>query len=125
LILRDRIRRWQTQLRVLFVIRVALWKYRMRLPGFQLPETVSVAQRKFDDELAKTLEGIADRCEGKPDVRKESRLEDWFKPLEQTVGLRAGQLKTFLALCRRSEELVNSLDREIPLLAEERWMRGQ
>src|SRR5215469_11841173 len=43
LALRDRIRRWQPQLRVLFITRITLWKYRMRLPGFELPETTSLA----------------------------------------------------------------------------------
>jgi multidrug resistance protein MdtO len=33
LILRERIRQWQTQLRVLFITRIALWKYRMRSPA--------------------------------------------------------------------------------------------
>ena len=36
LALRDRIRQWQTQLRMLFVTRIALWKYRMRLPGLRV-----------------------------------------------------------------------------------------
>jgi multidrug resistance protein MdtO len=117
--LRDRIRQWQTQLRVLFITRIALWKYRMRLPGFELPETVWLAQREFDDELAKTLDAMADRFEGPPAVRRESRLEACFKHLEQTVqtvGLRdlqrvlPEQLKTFLTLSRRLEELATSLE---------------
>jgi hypothetical protein len=57
----------------------------MRLSDFQLPETIRLAQREFDDELAKTLDSIADRFEGQPAVRRESRLEACFKHLEQTV----------------------------------------
>ena len=38
----------------------------MVLPGFELPHTVDAAQRAFDDELARTLEAIADRIEGRP-----------------------------------------------------------
>ena len=34
LALRDRIRRWQPQLRALFIMRVASLKYRLQLPGF-------------------------------------------------------------------------------------------
>jgi multidrug resistance protein MdtO len=65
LALRDRIRRWQPQLRLIFLTRIALWKYRLQLPGFELPESVRQAQREFDNELAMTLEGMADRMEGK------------------------------------------------------------
>ena len=122
LALRDRIRQWQTQLRVLFITRIALWKYRLRLPGFELPEAVWLAQREFDDELAKTLDAMADRFEGQPGVSRESRLEASFKNLEQTVqtfGLRdlhrvlPEQLKTFLTLSRRLEELATSLEGDI------------
>jgi len=121
LVLRDRIRQWQTQLRVLFITRIALWKYRMRLPGFELPETVWLAQREFDHELAKTLDSIADRFEGQHPTRRESRLEARFKHLEQTVqtvgtdlqGVFPEQLKTFLILSRRLEGLAASLDADI------------
>jgi len=122
LVLRDRIRRWQTQMRVLFISRIALWKYRMRLPGFRLPEMVWLAQREFDDELAKMLDAMADRVEGKRTARRESRLEACFKHLErtaQTFGLKdlqkvlPEQLQTFLTLSRRLEGLVTSLDTDI------------
>jgi multidrug resistance protein MdtO len=122
LVLRDRIRQWQTQLRVLFITRIALWKYRMRLPGFELPETVWQAQREFDDELAKTLDAMADRFEGQLIPRRESGLEACLKNLEQTAqtfGLRdlhrvlPEQLKTFLTLSRREEGLATSLDGDI------------
>jgi multidrug resistance protein MdtO len=122
LALRNRIRQWQTQLRMLFITRIALSKYRMRLPGFELPETIWQAQREFDDELAKTLDTMADRFEGQPTARRGSGLEASFKNLEQTVqtfGLRdlhrviPEQLKTFLTLSRRLEGLATSLDGEI------------
>src|SRR5258707_12172818 len=34
LLWRDRIVRWQPQVRILFLTRIALWKYRAQLPGF-------------------------------------------------------------------------------------------
>lgn len=52
LALRDRIRRWQPQLRKLFLTRIALWKYRVQLPGFELPKSVDMAQQEFDHDLA-------------------------------------------------------------------------
>jgi multidrug resistance protein MdtO len=122
LLLRDSIRRWQTQLRVLFISRITLWKYRMRLPGFELPETVWQTQREFDAELAKTLDSIADRFEGQQPARRESRLEACLKNLEQTAqtsgltdlqGVLPEQLETFLILSRRSEQLVISLNADI------------
>jgi multidrug resistance protein MdtO len=121
LALRNRIRQWQSQLRVLFITRIALWKYRVRLPGFDLPEPIWQAQREFDDELAKTLDALADRFEGRLAARRESGLEDRFKHLEQTIetsGLKDLQgtvpdFETVLALSRRSEELATSLDGEI------------
>jgi len=65
LALRDRIRQWQPQLRMLFLMRIVLWKYRVQLPGFELPKPVAMAQQEFDHHLATTLHGMADRMEGK------------------------------------------------------------
>jgi multidrug resistance protein MdtO len=65
LALRDRIRRWQPQLRALFLMRGASLKYRLQLPGFELPEAVIVSLQEYDVCFAQTLENIADRMEGK------------------------------------------------------------
>ncbi len=65
LALRDRIRRWQPQLRTLFLMRGASLKYRLQLPGFLLPEAVIDALQAYDDASAQMLENIADRMEGK------------------------------------------------------------
>jgi multidrug resistance protein MdtO len=122
LALRNRIRQWQTQVRMIFITTTALWKYRMHLPGFQLPETIWRAQGEFDEELATTLDRMADRFEGKPAVTRESGLGDRFKHLEQTVEaftmrelqrIHPVQLETLVSLSRRMQELASSLDREI------------
>jgi len=63
---RSRFKQWQPQLQLLFVTEIALWKYRARIPGFELPPTLGTAQRAFDDELARTLEALKDRIEGRP-----------------------------------------------------------
>jgi multidrug resistance protein MdtO len=84
LALRDRIRRWQPQLRLLFLTRITLLKFRLQLPGFQLPEPVQLAQQEFDHRLAKTLDAMAERMESKgPEVRES--LEDSFERLERTT----------------------------------------
>jgi multidrug resistance protein MdtO len=121
LTLRDRIRRWQPQLRLIFLTRIALLKYRLQLPGFELPEPARLAQQKFDNELAAALEAMGNRMEGKVSEGGED-LEDSLKRLERTAQAScpelpreapAAQLQTFLALSRRIEGLTGALDREI------------
>lgn len=62
---RQRIIRWQAQVRMLFVTEIALWKYRAQLPGFELPKALITEQRQFEEGFALTLEGMADRLEGR------------------------------------------------------------
>jgi multidrug resistance protein MdtO len=122
LALRDRIRAWQAKLRTVFITRTVLWKYRMQLPGFELPDTVALAQSDFDAEVANTLEGMADRFADKLTATNDSRLEDALAHLEHTVkaqrfkDARQGsqtQLETLLKLSRNTEQLLTSLNREI------------
>jgi multidrug resistance protein MdtO len=121
LALRSRILQWQPQLRALFVTRIALVKYRLQLPGFELPEPARVAQQEFDDRLAGLLDGMADRMEGKS-PQATDRSEDAVKRLEQTVWsccsegpqeLLAAKMQTFLSLSRSIENVASSLDKEI------------
>ena len=121
LALRSRIKHWQSQLRPLFLTRNALLKQRLQLPGFELPESVLMAQQEFDEDLAKLLDGMADRMEGKASERG-GDFADAFERLEQTVRacdsegpqeeLAAG-LRTFLALSRSLASVTMSLDQEI------------
>ena len=122
LALRNQIRQWQPQLRTLFVTRIALLKYRLQLPGFELPEPVRVAEQEFDDRLARMLDGMADRMEGKP-ADGTDHFEDAFERLEQTVRtccsegpqeLLTAEMQTFLALSRTIENVTIFLDKEIP-----------
>jgi multidrug resistance protein MdtO len=119
--LRNQIRQWQPQLRTLFVTRIALVKYRLQLPGFELPEPARVAQQEFDDRLARVLDGMADRMAGKP-PEETDHFEDAFERLEQTVRhccsegpqeLLTAEMQTFLALSRSIENVTISLDKEI------------
>jgi hypothetical protein len=96
LILRDRIRHWQPHLRALFLIQVALLKYRLRLPGFDLPEAVALAQQEFDAELAKVLEQTIRTCCSEGPQR-----------------VLTAELRTFLALSRSIDSLRTSLSKEI------------
>jgi multidrug resistance protein MdtO len=121
LVLRGRIERWQPQLRMLFIMRVALWRYRVRVPGFELPAPVATAQQEFDEALADVMDGMADRSEGKTSQGKDD-FEDAFEGLERTVrsycsegpqGLLAPELQAFLALSRSIENVTLCLDNEI------------
>jgi multidrug resistance protein MdtO len=121
LALRNQIRQLQPQLRTLFVTRIALVKYRLQLPGFELPEPARVAQQQFDDRLARMLDRMADRMEGKP-PKETDRFEDAFERLEQTVRhccsegpqeLLTAEMQAFLALSRSIENVTISLDKEI------------
>jgi multidrug resistance protein MdtO len=107
-------------LRLLFVTEIALWKYRARLPGFELPQSVGAAQRAFDDELARVLEAIADRIEGRPS--QVGLFEESLARLERAVSTyeesepqpaTADRFQAFLSLHRRIESLTSSLQKEI------------
>ena len=118
---RDQIRRWQPQLWTFFAIRNTLIKYRLRLPGFELPMTVLQAQQEFDGQLARMLDSMADRLEGKVSNAKDDfelsfkRLGDavqaWYTEAPQSPM--AARLQTFLPLSRTVESLIVGLDAEL------------
>jgi len=121
LALRGQIMRWQTQVRVLFLMETTWLKYRLQLPGFELPEGLREAQLEFDDEFARTLESMADRFEGKRSTRK-VEFENSFKRLERNIQACysrdssqqvIAQLQTFQSLCLKIGSLTMSLANEI------------
>jgi multidrug resistance protein MdtO len=121
LTLRRRILGWQPQLRMLFISYVALLKYRLRLSGFELPEPVRLAQQPFEECLARTLDDMADRLQGKTREGTQS-LEEAFDRLKESVriagsvetqGAPGADLKTFLSLSERITGLAGSLAKEI------------
>jgi multidrug resistance protein MdtO len=118
---RNRVIIWQTQLRILFLTRIALWKYRVQLPGFELPESVRAQERAFDEQSAKMLDGMADRVEGKPTQHKED-LDQAYQRIEQAAQSNGSeqqqkppepQLRTFLDLSSRFKVLATSLNQQI------------
>jgi multidrug resistance protein MdtO len=126
LALRDHIRQWQPQLRTLFLMRFASLRYRLQLPGFELPEAVRLSLEAYDDRSAQMLEAIADRIEG--NVRQPGGpSRESFEQLEQTAhGFREGQpqqlpgfrVQSFLALLRGIDGLTTSLVEEISTAAD-------
>jgi multidrug resistance protein MdtO len=121
LALRDRVRQWQPQLRALFLMRIASLKYRLQLPGFELPEAVRLSQQEYDERSAGVLEDMADRIEG-GERRVERVSGSSFEHLQQTIKACCAQepreaaqvrFQSFLALVREIDRLTTSLDEEI------------
>jgi multidrug resistance protein MdtO len=121
--LRDHIRRWQPQLRVLFMMRIASLKYRLQLPGFELPEAVQVSQQEYDDRSARVLEDLANRIEGKPRQGR-PMSQDSFEHLEQKVHaccakeeqlVAEAHVRSFITLLRGIDGLTSSLAEEITM----------
>jgi multidrug resistance protein MdtO len=121
LLWRDRIVRWQPQVRVLFLMRIALWKYRAQLPGFELPKAIQTAQQEFDYGLAGKLDEIANRMESKA-RSEEGMTQNLLEGLERTIHAHssaetnpflAARLQALLGLCRTAETLTISLQQEL------------
>jgi len=111
--LRARINQWQSKLRALFLVRGAMLRYRLEFPGFELPKEMEQPQREFDEELSATLDGMADRLEGKPTLRA-GDLDRALTSVETAAKTQASpQLSDFLALCRTEKQLATSLAGDI------------
>ena len=97
-----------------------LLEVRDQLPGFELPTPVAMAQQEFDHHLATTLDGMADRIEGKSSEGSDDFRRS-LKSLDQTIRTYysgkshqvAHQFEAFLSLSRRIESLTLSLDEEM------------
>jgi len=118
---RKRIQNAQTRLRTLYLMRMALWKYRAQTPGFELPTEVLAAQKEFDNQSAVVLDGIADRLEGRSSGEK-GEVQKSFEHLEQAASKvdsqesrdpLASQVRALLVLSRRSEQLTTWLGENI------------
>ena len=113
---------WQPRLRLVFLTRVALLKYRLALPGFQLPPDLADAQADFDRELATRIDKMADRLEGKT-AQSDDALEQSFARLETVSRAHrenaspelAAPFNGVLVLSRRIERLTTWLDQEVGL----------
>ena len=121
LVMRDQIQRWQPRLSVLFVLHISAWNYRVRLPGFYLPDPIYEAQREFDEEFARILQGMANRLDGKL-AEARNNFDKSLQNLEQSIELYASQgsqailtagLRTHLARNRRIRDVTCALLQEI------------
>ncbi|HTR37564.1 MAG TPA: FUSC family protein [Bryobacteraceae bacterium] len=119
--LRSYIRQVQPQLRTLFVMRIAFLKYRLQLPGFELPESVRLRQQVYDEVSAGLLEQTADRIDdqapeiGSSDEQRQELLKRTLGDVEAEASreLPAAQAQSFLTLLREIDALTNCLAAEI------------
>jgi multidrug resistance protein MdtO len=119
--LRNHVRRWQPRLRTLFVMRIASLKYRLQLPGFELPESVRLRHQLYDEHSAHMLEEMAEWIQhNAPDA--ENSIQESHELLNRTIeeihgeeatGLPPGRIASFVALLRSIDALTASLASEI------------
>jgi multidrug resistance protein MdtO len=128
---RARIRRWQPQLRALFLMRIALFKYRLQAPGFELPDTVRLRQEAYDDASARTLEEMADRIEnpipgnqGGAEPRDELKRRLHEAEAAASRELQHAQAQSFLTLLHGIDALTDSLAAEIATEVPRSVLRG-
>ena len=119
--LRSFVRRRQPELRALFVMRIALWKYRAQVPGFEFPRSVLVRQAAYDERSAQVLEEMADRIE-RARLGIARGFEDSGELLNRTIaetqaeesqGLQAGRAQSFITMLREIDCLTTSLASDI------------
>ena len=119
LAMRTLLLRWQLQLRVLFVVRIALSKYRLRLPGFEVPEPILRAQQEFDTRLTERLEHMADRLSGQdvPALRLDPPLFPLENSIQETCPTELPDclpaVRSLLPLCRQIDSILTTLEHEM------------
>jgi len=119
--LRSYIRQWQPQLRTIFVMRITFLKYRLQLPGFELPESVRLRQQAYDEHSARMLEEMAGLIEQKTPPAANSvgaSHELLNRTVEAIQGqdsgpLAPGHAQSFITLLHGIDGLTNSLACEI------------
>lgn len=122
---RSQLLRWQLRLREALRLRIALLKYRLHLPGFELPEPLQRGQKAFDTRHAERLESIADNISARrriapaqeePNAPITEETIDIFR--SRKIWANSPAVQTFLPLVSRLESLLNTLEREIELAAD-------
>lgn len=120
LAMRTQLLRWQLQLRILFIVQIALLKYRLRFPSFEVPEQVLQAEQAFDTRVAERLEDMADHVSGK-EVPMQRSLEPLVPPLEMSIQENCPSelpdclpaVRSLLPLCRKVAQILLSLEQEM------------
>lgn len=105
-------------MRMFFLTRITLLKFRLQLSGFELRPSIRSEQKEFDKCLASVLDSIADRMEG-------SKLSEEAEVAHANLERHAGnfslentaqfapEMETFLTLSRRIVTLTESVEKLI------------
>jgi multidrug resistance protein MdtO len=112
LALRSRVVSCVAQLRTLFLISTALRKYRLRLPGFELPDIVRTPLQELDEKMAGKLERIGDRMEGKT-PKLQINLQEPHNRLEEAIRTCSSgkpELATLALLSRTAVGLISRIE---------------
>jgi multidrug resistance protein MdtO len=117
---RNLLLKWLRHLRIIFIVRAALLKYRLRYPGFELPEDVLRAQQTFDLKIAARIDNIANSLLNKSVLGTDTEplLPIIEKPIQGYRDAHSRdstviQLETLLPLCSYVDGLVAELASEI------------
>ena len=102
-------------------MRGASIKYRLRLPGFLLPDPVVASLQAYDECSAQVLENIADRMEGKTSQGTNVSADSFalVEQIQQSCRVEQSPLLlsehgiTFLPLLREIDRLTTRLSKEI------------
>jgi multidrug resistance protein MdtO len=118
---RSRLLQWQIQLRIIFITRIALLKYRLRLAGFELPDAILEAQKTFDSRLGERIDSLADFLEKRADLTREpphpllpliaEPIQEYLRTEPASATLVA--LHSLMPLCARVDSLISELAGDI------------
>ena len=104
-------------------MRNASLKYRLQLPGFELPQSVRLLQQAYDERSARVLEDLADQIESNSRQAR-PMSEDSFGHLEQKLHacyakeelpVAEAHVRSFITLLRGIDSLTTSLAEEITI----------
>jgi hypothetical protein len=102
-------------------MRIASWKYRAYVPGFEFPDSIRARQAAYDERWAQMLEAVADRVANNRHwtaPERENSEELLNRTIEETYaeesrGLPSERAQSFITLMRGIAELTTPLMSEI------------
>ena len=117
---RSQLLHWQVQLRIIFIVRIGLLKYRQGLPGFEIPAPILSAQVALDTRLAERLDNLANHLSGK-DVSPQGTVASLLPAFEQSIQENCPMelpdclpaVRSLLPLCRQIESILSSLELDV------------
>jgi multidrug resistance protein MdtO len=116
MVARAHIRRWQPELRTLYLLQVASLHHRIFGAGADFPKPLLDAQDNFHQGCARILDSMADHLEGKDSPPNVEELDAALRKLEENLAQAANE--TSGGVFARAEGFM-TLSRQISLLLED------